>query len=443
MKKKILLVGNVLIDIYQLQDDIEKRLRFGGITHAARALWCIDSEYHAAYIAPSYIEQDINKYLSHHGCVKATCIGEIFGCPNTILIGDATEAGDQGYDIFLRDHKTVTLDNDALKRLLHEGNFTDILYFPDTTDPTDLLDTLNNQEGIKLHVDLNYQPDFLSTNGNSQNYQIESLFLSTSSTFFYPEYLGIKEITNKTLSACKELVLKENRGGTRVFNKDNNTPLNIPCFPRKTRHSVGVGDTFDAVYISLKKEGSDELALRKASLIAACYAATTYVDDLKADVQRHLLITPEELLEMKGIQLPWEDRENKHLYIAAPDFDYVPKEELDNLIDCLKYHNFSPRLPVRENGQANPTFSQLEKRNTFCADMKIMDECSAMIAVLLYNDQGTLVEIGMAKEKGIPVIVFDPRKILDNLFLEMTADKITSTATQTIEAVFSLLGKQK
>ena len=85
--------------------------------------------------------------------------------------------------------------------------------------------------------------------------------------------------------------------------------------------------------------------------------------------------------------------------MAAPDFDYVDTEKLDILEDSLLYHNFKPRRPIQENGQVNKEMDMNEERAIFAKDMELLSECKIMIATLLYNDQGTLVEIGNYQDK--------------------------------------------
>ena len=67
---------------------------------------------------------------------------------------------------------------------------------------------------------------------------------------------------------------------------------------------------------------------------------------------------------------------------------------MDILEDSLLYHNFKPRRPIQENGQVNKEMDMNEERAIFAKDMELLSECKIMIATLLYNDQGTLVEIG-------------------------------------------------
>ena len=99
---KVCLVGQVLVDVSFLGDNKEPKLRFGGIFHAARALWAMDCPYILAYVAPEYMDKDIVKYAKHHGAVTTYKIGNVLGCPNVVTISEVTEAGPQKYEVLLR-----------------------------------------------------------------------------------------------------------------------------------------------------------------------------------------------------------------------------------------------------------------------------------------------------------------------------------------------------
>ena len=46
---------------------------------------------------------------------------------------------------------------------------------------------------------------------------------------------------------------------------------------------------------------------------------------------------------MEGIRVPWNERVNYPIYMAAPDFDYVDTKKLDVLEESLFYHHFMNR----------------------------------------------------------------------------------------------------
>jgi hypothetical protein len=148
--------------------------------------------------------------------------------------------------------------------------------------------------------------------------------------------------------------------------------------------------------------------LSYASAIAAEYASTTVPEIFRDMTQQWLAIPEDEIVGLAGTSLPWEIRPSLHVYIAAPDFAHVDRRPIEDAVASLKYHNFVPRLPVREHGQMGLN-ATVQRRQSLCeADLRLLDECKLMLAVLLYDDPGTLIEIGIAVERGIPVIVFDP-----------------------------------
>lgn len=139
---------------------------------------------------------------------------------------------------------------------------------------------------------------------------------------------------------------------------------------------------------------------------------------------------------MEGIRVLWNERVNYPIYMAAPDFDYVDTKKLDVLEESLLYHNFKPRRPIQENGQVNKDMDINEERAIFAEDMRLLSECKIMIATLLYNDQGTLVEIGNYQANGKPIILYDPYLKLDNMFLKNSCTYYCKTKSQVIDAVF-------
>jgi nucleoside 2-deoxyribosyltransferase len=64
-----------------------------------------------------------------------------------------------------------------------------------------------------------------------------------------------------------------------------------------------------------------------------------------------------------------------------------------------------------------------------------------MIAVLIFNDPGTLIEIGIAVERGIPVIVYDPYGLADNLMLTQLPKLVSNDLDAVISATFEQASK--
>lgn len=100
------------------------------------------------------------------------------------------------------------------------------------------------------------------------------------------------------------------------------------------------------------------------------------------------------------------------------------------------YHNFWPRRPVKENGQVNDDTNINTQHEVYAKDINLLSECKIMIATLLYNDQGTLVEIGYYLANKKPVILYDPYTKLNNMFLRNSCSHYCVSKSQVIEAVF-------
>jgi len=174
-----------------------------------------------------------------------------------------------------------------------------------------------------------------------------------------------------------------------------------------------------------------------SSWIAGAYAATTYPDDFKTSVERILQSDLKSLITLKGISLPWEVRKRTNIYIAAPDFDFVDTTLIEKLEENLKYHNFSPRRPIKEDGQMERNASKTRKQELFSRDMALLDECQMLVAVLLYNDPGTLIKIGIASQRRIPTIAYDPYKLATNCMLTELPDLVSSDLGEVISEVFT------
>lgn len=431
----VCLIGQILVDVTLPTKGDGYKLRAGGIMHAARALWAIGCPYSMLYIAPDYLEAEIADHVRNYGATFGTRIGTVTGCPNVILIAAPKEAGPQGYEFLLRDLHRCQLLLNNLRTAFTQSQPTDILIFPGGFDLGIVLQAVSGLTA-RVHVDANFEP--ATSDGFRQlGRQFETIILSTSSVPFLERYQGDhKRLCSDLLGQHgKHVLLKENRGGSRLFASDG-TVFQTPAQPRAVQHSVGVGDCFDAAFIALRHRVTDRAALAYASCLAAEYACTTYPEVFRDETQTWLAVPDQEIMELAGTILPWEIRPSVPVYIAAPDFDNVDRRPIDAAVECLKYHNFVARLPVRENGQMGPNATS-ERRQALCdADLGVLDECKLMLAVLLFDDPGTLIEIGIAVERGIPVIVFDPYGHADNLMLTQLPYLVSSDLDRIMTGLF-------
>lgn len=432
MTRRVVLVGEVVVDVTLPTATDQTKLRMGGVMHAARALWAIGVRYDIAYFCPAYLDGAVSKFARAHGARRAVKIGNVAGAPNVMLIGEAKEAGAQGYEHLLRDEVEHAFDPRAFRRLL--GGRSSVLIIGGDFDLVPILWTLRSVDA-EVHYDLGNGPATLVALSKLGR-PLATLFFSTSATEFPKFRRGLPHSVVKLAGRHSDcVVLKENRGGSRCHLATGES-FETGSQRRAIVHSVGVGDAFDAAFVVLRPNVGAESALCYASWIASEYASTTYPNDFKRAVLRTLSLTREEIVGLPSIRLPWEIRRKPNIYIAAPDFDYVDTTHIAALVSCLEYHNFRPRRPVKEHGQADGDMSRVARQRLYDADMALLGKCKLMIAVNILDDPGTLIEIGIALERGMKVFVYDPNDRARNIMLTQGADLVTGSLDAIVTATF-------
>jgi len=281
-EQTVLVIGEVFIDTHlDIIDENGPLVRLGGIFHSARAFASLGQNYALAYYAPDYLDDDINRwsfYLHTKGCYKLGCINKT---PNVMLINESKEAGDQGYYNIIKDQAEFT-DIEAIENILSIVNPSDILIFPGRYDTAKLLKSLNGFIG-KVHIDFHYDSENLS---ESICREIETIILSTSSEFFKTtcrgtvdglvEYFGKRNI--------HQFLVKENRGGSFCYIPSIEEQYEAPSYYVPTMHSVGVGDVYNAIFISAIYGTDITKRMRFAALCAAKYAETMSYDKYQENV---------------------------------------------------------------------------------------------------------------------------------------------------------------
>lgn len=399
----VLIVGEVCVDFTLSQSEAECKLRLGGVVHAARGLWAAELPYSVAAFCPQYLVAEVSRYLTAHGCKEFIRLGDIVGAPNVIVIGDSTEVSHQGYEDLLRDSKEIKL----CEPFPNLNNYKKIIVFPGKFDIQEL--SAKFPLDAKFTFDVAYDVEDLTLLQAFKG-RTQAIIISTSSPLFAA--IGkarVEDLIDEVKKLSPDVfLLKENRGGSRLFDLKTDCIEEIPASLGKTVNSVGVGDVYSAVMLGFSEKGWAEAAWRGCQA-ATAYSQTTYPDDFKLDVQRGFNLTIKTLRSLGGTFLPWHDRQRFAIYLAGPDFSYAEKSEFDRAADSLSYHNFTVRRPIQENGELKRPATQADLRSTYLKDYQLLKECDAVFAIPLERDPGTLVEIGMAIALDKPVITFDPR----------------------------------
>lgn len=432
-----LLLGEVIVDVTVTPRGAENKLRLGGITHAARGFWALGVPFSAAAIIPEYLEKSARRYFSELGCRDFSIIGRVQGSPNVALIFDPTEVDDQEYDFLLREEKEIllsaTFDGESF------AGHRDVLIYPGTYDLAAIQRLIPKE--AKVHVDAAYDIQSVE-HVRSLGSSVATVFISTSSRLFQQTGMsGIDELAKNFESLKLEaIVLKENRGGSRIRIYSTNETVSIPAQLGTTVNSVGVGDVYDAAYLAYHDRGLVEAAWRAAS-VSSAYAQTTEPDVFQTYVHRELKLSLEELRDLGGTYLSWEARQAKQIYLAGPDFKNLDRSAIERAVSALEYHNFKVRRPVKENGEVPPNSDHITLGATFRKDVDLMDECRLVFAIPTARDPGTLVEIGLAIEKGIPVVVYDPSNECANTMVIAGSECYSSDLDECLNAVFNSLSK--
>lgn len=439
-RQVVLIIGEVFVDTHL--DFIGTNgpiVRLGGIFHSARAFSALGTDYALAYYAPSFLENDINNFSCLLKAKISYRLGIIDFAPNVMLVNDSREVGNQGYYNILKDQAKY-YSTGSIKEVIKKVQPTDVLVFPGKYDTINILNELKEDSSLRIHIDFHYDSDNLI---DSLPITIETLILSTSSHFFKDKCRGNLEGILDAFKSSKVMnyLVKENRGGAYCYSNRERKVYESPAHYVPTMHSVGVGDVYNAVFISNYLGGKVEEAMRLASMCAAKYAETLDFEKFQSNVSI-IFKDINEVLKLEGIRLSWEERKSKSIYLAAPDFPNIDTTHLENLISCLEYHNFNARLPIRENGLADSSMTNGEEIELYMKDVSLMEESDLLIAVLLYNDPGTLVELGMFKQMGKPTIIFDPYDICENMFVRHTPDYLCNTLDDVISATYCCLRRK-
>lgn len=429
----LLLIGEVCIDFTMRTDSTPTKMRLGGVVHAARGLWACGARYAVAAVCPEYLAEEAEAYLRNHGCCDFIRLADVVGAPNVFVIGDVREVGDQGYENLLRDMKKVRL-LDVKDQIRQYAN---VVVFPGAFDLAEVIRDI--REGAVVTVDIAYDVNSIDSL-RALSGRVSALAISTSSELFTS--VAADEVSS-LVSICRDigatrLLLKENRGGSRVFNLSSGQVVEIPAVLGETVNSVGVGDAYTAVFAAIFN-AEPEAAAWRGMQVATNYAQTTFPDDLRTNVLRQFDLTIEEVRELGGVILPWHDRKKFQIYLAAPDFSYIDKPEIDAAVCALEYHNFVVRRPILENGEASKESARQSLQNFYRKDVELLEACSLVLAIPLLRDPGTLVEVGMAIAMGKPVVTFDPRRENNNTMVICGSDYYSDDFDQCLTGIFECL----
>ncbi len=181
------------------------------------------------------------------------------------------------------------------------------------------------------------------------------------------------------------LVVKAGTRGATIWTKEGASAL-ISVYRSERVFKIGSGDVFSAAFTWFwGKEGRDPVeAADLASRSVACYCNT-----------RHLpLPDPKELAAMQPLRT---DAKPGKIYLAGPFFDIGQRWVIEEALTCLRMLGAQVFSPLHEVGFGDPDAVAKE-------DLKGLECCDAVLAIVNGGDPGTLFEIGYARDRGMPVV---------------------------------------
>lgn len=418
--KKILIIGDVFTD-YHL-DFQKNELRLGGVFHSARVLNALKIEYYLGVFCSSYQINYIQEWANKLNCNEVEFLGKYINRPNTMLISDSYEIGDQEYKniLYPKSELEYTLYN--LEDLINRNQINETIIYPGDYNFTEIINMLNKNR-ITIHLDGQYMKGKIPKG-------IQTLFISSSRD----NYEFIEQIIeNKGDNiGVNTLVYKQNRGGSSVYKFKNNEMYTAPSYIVKTEHSVGVGDVFNTALLSFGE--TNEKALVFASKISAAYATTLEYKEFLFYVDK---IRNNSISWIPYPILPWKERTKINIYLAAPDFPNTATRKLADIIEKkLNHHNFSLIRPIMINGLITDETDNITRKIIYAKDLEHITQSTLCIALLDEQDTGTAVEIGMFNVLNKPIIGYSSLNKKFNNFLFHTLSDCVDNLLDLIENVF-------
>lgn len=212
---------------------------------------------------------------------------------------------------------------------------------------------------------------------------------------------SITSLSGKLLASenAEVVIIKNGTWGAMVRTKAH--AVSIPSYITENVFSIGSGDVFSAIFaFHWLIVGVEPIeAANKASLATAQYCAS------------RILPIPSEFAKNEGklqqCPVPTGNTvDKKRVYLAGPLFTLRDLWLLNEAKRCLQEQGMSVFSPKDEVGIFSPG---TDPQSIAEADLKGLEECNLVFAIVDGNDPGTIFEIGYARARGIPVVGYAER----------------------------------
>lgn len=194
------------------------------------------------------------------------------------------------------------------------------------------------------------------------------------------------EISAKDLltRGAEVVVVKSGPAGAYVYTRDN-AVAHVPAYRSDLVWTIGSGDVFAAIFAAqwAVHRNAPAIAAELASRAVSHYAETMALPALQP---QQLIDTPRTASStVKG-----------RVYLASPFFNLGQRWLVDEARRSLRELGMEVFSPVHDVGPGPAQVVGPE-------DIKALNECDRVFAILDGLDAGTIFEVGYARARGIPV----------------------------------------
>lgn len=434
--QKVLIIGEVYVDVHlDLRTKDKRTVRLGGIFHAIRTLCALNIDVAVAYFAPTFLQSRSIEFLSKFGIKDVIELGIIDQSPNVMLICESKETGNQGYEDILRAEKRIMANNveEKLGHFIELSKPSSILVFPSAYP----IDRFFKKHLIEPSIKVLFDRNDFALEELKESWANFSYAFSSSSTICNFTADQMAEFFSSNQIPHDFLLYKENRGGSVIFS--NRQTHQIPAFLSEAKHSVGVGDSYDAALLAFHDDEFNQRG-RKASYVASLYSQTFDYEVFKENLK--IMINDDFRTISVGLRFAWNERSKFIIYLAGPDFPNVDTRHFDEIEGCLIYHNFSVVRPIKKFGLINPQMSLSEKDEIIKKDFDSLQKAAILVAIMVDNDPGMFSEIGYFACLKKPIILFDPNRLLENSFVKNCISVTTHSLDELLIELFLQLGEK-
>lgn len=223
------------------------------------------------------------------------------------------------------------------------------------------------------------------------------------------------------------VIVKQGSRGCAVLT--SGAVARIPAYRTPRVWPIGSGDIFAAAFAhhwGERRESALEAA-RLASMSTALFCESQILP-LPHDIQLRAAYAPIEFDPARA--------EKALIYLAGPFFNIAERWLITQARNAIKDQGIKVFSPYHDVGIGVAS-------DVVPADLKALDECTAVLAILDHFDPGTVFEIGWARKRDIPVtlLVENEREEALKMFVGTNCEILKDFSTAIYRTIWTAISK--